>query len=73
MRKLENLIDMVAEKLDNEEGEAWYGSLDMTYAYGQVPLDIQWCEERMRLGCSECKEFSNLIGSQSFAPQIPLV
>ena len=40
MPNLENLIDMVAEKLDNEEGEAWYASLDMTYAYGQVPLDI---------------------------------
>ena len=34
---------------------------------------IQWCEERMRLGCSECKEFSNLIGSQSLAAQILLV
>ena len=29
---------MIAEKLDKEEGEAWYSSVDMTYAYGQVPL-----------------------------------
>ena len=35
---LENLIDMIAEKLDKEEREAWYSSVDMTYAYGQIPL-----------------------------------
>ena len=29
---------MIAEILDKEEGEAWYSSVDMTYAYGQVPL-----------------------------------
>ena len=34
---LEKLIDMVEEKLDTEEGEAWFSSVDMTYAYGQVP------------------------------------
>ena len=27
----------------------------------------------MRLSCSECKEFSNLIGAQSIAPQISLL
>ena len=38
MPNLENLIDMIAEKLDKEKGEAWYSSVDMTYAYGQVSL-----------------------------------
>ena len=38
MPNLENLIDMIAEKLDEEKREAWYSSVDMTYAYGQVPL-----------------------------------
>ena len=38
MPNLENLIDMIAEKVDKEEGETWYSSVDMTYAYGQVPL-----------------------------------
>ena len=38
MPNLENLLDMVAEKLDSEDGEAWYSSVDMTYAYGQIPL-----------------------------------
>ena len=38
MPNLENLIDMIAEKLDKEKGEAWYSSVDMTYAYGQAPL-----------------------------------
>ena len=28
---------MIAEKLDEKEGEAWYSSVDMTYAYGQIP------------------------------------
>ena len=37
MPNLDNLLDMVAAKLD-ENGEAWYSSVDMTYAYGQVPL-----------------------------------
>ena len=35
---LENLIYMIAEKLDKEKAEAWYSSVVMTYAYGQVPL-----------------------------------
>ena len=38
MPNLDKLLDMVAKKLDNENGEAWYSSVDMTYAYGQVPL-----------------------------------
>ena len=38
MPNLDNLLDMVAEKLDTEEDEAWFSSVDMTYAYGQVPL-----------------------------------
>ena len=38
MPKLDNLTDMIAEKLDKNEGEHWYSSVDMTYAYGQVPL-----------------------------------
>ena len=38
MPNLDNLIDMIAEKLDEKEGEAWYSSVDMTYAYGQIPL-----------------------------------
>ena len=33
---LENLKDMIAEKLDENEGEAWYSSVDMNYAYGQI-------------------------------------
>ena len=35
MPNLDNLLDMVAEKLDNENENS---SVDMTYAYGQVPL-----------------------------------
>ena len=35
---LENLQDMVAEKLVSKNAEAWYSTLDMNYAYGQVPL-----------------------------------
>ena len=38
MPNLDNLLDFVAEKLDTEEREAWFSSVDMTYAYGQVPL-----------------------------------
>ena len=40
MPNLENLLDMVAEKLDSENGEAWFSSVDMTYAYGQIPLHL---------------------------------
>ena len=38
MPNLDNLIDLIAEELEKNEGEAWYLSVDMTYAYGQVPL-----------------------------------
>ena len=40
MPNLEHQVDMVAEQLDTENrGIAWHTSLDMQYAYGQVPLD----------------------------------
>ena len=40
MPNLEHLVDLVAEQLDNrKQGKAFYTSLDMRYAYGQVPLD----------------------------------
>ena len=36
MPNLDNLIDLIAEKLDEKKtGEAWYSSVDMTYTYGQ--------------------------------------
>ena len=35
---LDNLFDVIAAKLEKKEGEAWYWSVDMTYAYGQIPL-----------------------------------
>ena len=38
MPNLDNLIDMIAEELEKSEGEAWYSSVDMPYAYGQIPL-----------------------------------
>ena len=38
MPNLDNLIDMIAEELEKSEGEAWYSSVDMTYAYGQIPI-----------------------------------
>ena len=41
MPNLDNLLDMLAEKLDTEEEEEWFLSVDMTYAYGQVPLHQQ--------------------------------
>ena len=31
---------MLDQKLDSETGEAWYSSVDMTYADGQVPLHL---------------------------------
>ena len=39
MSNLENLMDTIAEKIDGIQGEVWYSSVDMKYAYGQVPLD----------------------------------
>ena len=38
MPNVDILIDMIAEKLDEKEGDAWYSTLDMTYAYGQIFL-----------------------------------
>ena len=35
---LENLLDMVAEKIEGEESKIFYSSVDLKYAYGQVPL-----------------------------------
>ena len=35
---LDKLIDMITEKLDEKDGELWFSSVDMTYAYGQIPL-----------------------------------
>ena len=31
-------MEMIAERLDNTDGEAWYSSVDLTYTYRQVPL-----------------------------------
>ena len=40
MPNLEHLVDLVAEHIDNKEQEkALYTSLDMRYAYGQMPLE----------------------------------
>ena len=39
MPNLENLTDMVEERIV-KEGEAWYSSVDLTYAYGQIPLHL---------------------------------
>ena len=33
-------LDKVAEKLFTEKREAWFLSVDMTYAYGQVLLHL---------------------------------
>ena len=47
MPNLEHLVDLVAEQLDNkEQGKAFYTSLDMRYAYGQVPLDEETAKHR---------------------------
>ena len=34
-------MDLVDEKLDEYKGEAGYTTVDLTYAYGQVPLHSQ--------------------------------
>ena len=39
MPNLENLMDMIAEKMDGTEGEVLFSFVDMKYAYGQFPLD----------------------------------
>ena len=46
MPNLDNLFDLIAEKLEEKEGEARYASVDMTYAYGQIPL-----QERAKRHC----------------------
>ena len=38
MPNLDNLMEMIAERLDNSIGEVWYSSVDLTNAYGQIPL-----------------------------------
>ena len=38
MPNLENLMDMIAEKIEGQEGEVLYSSVDLKHAYGQVPL-----------------------------------
>ena len=32
-------MDMIAERMNEKKGEVWFTSLDMRYAYGQVPLE----------------------------------
>ena len=36
---LESLVEMIAKKSDGKDGQNFYHSVDMKYAYGQVPLD----------------------------------
>ena len=38
MPNLKTLMDMIAERLDSAEGEVWYSSVDLKYAYELVPL-----------------------------------
>ena len=38
MLHLDNLIDMIAEKLDEKEGDTWYSLVDMTYTYMHISL-----------------------------------
>ena len=38
MPNLDNLIDQVAEILNSGTGETWFTTLDLQYAYGQIPL-----------------------------------
>ena len=54
MLDLENLLDMMAEKLETEKCEAWFSLVDMTYAYGQVP--------RHQLTAKQCN--SQVFGSK---------
>ena len=54
MLDLENLLDMVAEKLETEKCEAWFSLVDMAYAYGQVP--------RHQLTAKQCN--SQFVGSK---------
>ena len=45
MPKLDTLLDMVTEKLVVEREEAWFSSVDMTYAYGQVTLHLRTAKQ----------------------------
>ena len=36
MPNLDNLINMIAGKMNEKEGLAWYLSVDLTFSYGQV-------------------------------------
>ena len=42
---MDHLLDLVAEQLERPEREARFTSLDMHYAYGQVPLDTKAAEQ----------------------------
>ena len=44
MPDLGNLIEMIAERLDISNRDVWYSSVDLTYAYGQLPLHAQTAE-----------------------------
>ena len=55
MPNLDNLMDMVAGKIDGKEGQVFYSSVDMKYAYGQIPLDestAKHCNFQIRGGKS---------------------
>ena len=45
MPNLDNLMDMIAKKIDRKERQVWYSSVDKKYAYGQVPLDESTAED----------------------------
>ena len=38
MPNLDHLIDQIAEILHTDNGEVWFTTLDLQYAYGQIPL-----------------------------------
>ena len=38
MPNLDKLMEVIAEKIDEKRGEAWYSSVDMTSAYEKIPL-----------------------------------
>ena len=40
MPNLQKWLDKIAEKIDTEKRDAWFSSVDMTNAYGQVPLHL---------------------------------
>ena len=57
MPNLENLLDLMTEKLAAEKGEAWFSSADMTYTNGQVPLHFstaKHCVFQITGGDSTC-------------------